>query len=209
MRKKWKEIGGQFCVVISSFFAVFMLQGLFMCIVGGSALFIAIYSHEDDDLFVLEFLGAFVFLFGFIFEVVADMQLRNHIKNPDNRGKLIKTGLWRYTRHPNYFGEAVLWWGVWLIACSIKWGWSTFFAALFITLIIRFVSGVPFLEEKYKDREDFKQYCKETNCFFPWFVRKVKEPQVHNSDQAPDPNDRKQTDSVHDEEGGTNKVIKM
>jgi len=68
---------------------------------------------------------------------------------------LIKNGLWRYSRHPNYFGEAVLWWGIFLIACSVDYGWATFFSALFITLLIRFVSGVPLLENKYKDRPEF------------------------------------------------------
>ena len=69
--------------------------------------------------------------------------------------KFIKWGLWRYTRHPNYFGEAVLWWGIYLIACSIPYGYYTVFSPLFITLLIRYVSGVPFLERKYKSNPEF------------------------------------------------------
>jgi len=69
----------------------------------------------------------------------------------------------------------VLWWGIFLIACSVEYGWITFFSALFITLLIRFVSGVPLLENKYKERPEFQKYMKETNIFFPWFVRKVEE----------------------------------
>ena len=69
--------------------------------------------------------------------------------------KFIMWGLWRYTRHPNYWGEAVLWWGIWIIACSIKWGWVTVFAPLFITVLVRFVSGVPLLEAKYKSNPEF------------------------------------------------------
>ena len=87
----------------------------------------------------------------------------------------MKTGLWRYSRHPNYFGEATLWWGIFLIATSIKWGWATFYSALTITILVRFVSGVPFLEEKYQVRRDFQIYMKETNVFVPWFHRKVDE----------------------------------
>jgi len=89
--------------------------------------------------------------------------------------KFIAWGLWRYTRHPNYFGEAVLWWGIWLIACAVEWGWVTVYAPLFITILVRYVSGVPLLEAKYKDNPEFQAYCEETNVFFPWFVSKRKE----------------------------------
>jgi len=99
--------------------------------------------------------------------------LANHLKNPKpGSGKFIKTGLWRYSRHPNYFGESLMWWGIWIISCSIEYGYVTIFSCLAITLLIRFLSGVPFPEEKYKDNIEWQQYCKETNVFFPWFVKK-------------------------------------
>jgi steroid 5-alpha reductase family enzyme len=63
--------------------------------------------------------------------------------------------LWRYSRHPNYFGEAVMWWGLYIIACGLEYGWILFYSPLFITLIIRFVSGVPFPEKKYKDNTEW------------------------------------------------------
>lgn len=162
-RQEWTRAGGKLLLCLNSFFVVFMLQGVFMLVVGSSVLFTAIFSHEDDDIFVLEPIGAFVFAFGFLFEAVADWQLSRFIKKPENKGHIIKSGLWRYSRHPNYFGEAVIWWGAYLIACGIQWGWATFYSALAITLLIRFVSGVPFLEKKYADREEFKEYKKETN----------------------------------------------
>ena len=84
--------------------------------------------------------------------------------------KFIKTGLWRYSRHPNYFGEAVMWYGISLIACSMTYGWITIYSAVFINLLIRFVSGVPFPEEKYKDNTEWQQYCRETNVFCLWFA---------------------------------------
>ena len=118
-------------------------------------------------------MGAAVWAFGFIFEMVSDYQLQAFRDNPDNRGKLIKSGLWRYSRHPNYFGEALLWWGIYIIACSVSFGWITVFAPAFITILVRFISGVPLLENKYKDRPEFQEYMKETNVFAPWFVRKV------------------------------------
>lgn len=162
-RRQWYEKGGQFLLIFNSFFIVFMFQGLFMCFVGSSVLFTAIWSEKSNSLFVQDYLGAGIFLFGLIFETVADYQLYAFRNNPQMRGTILKTGLWRYTRHPNYFGEAVVWWGLYLIACSIKWGWVTFYSAALITILVRFVSGVPYLEEKYKDRRDFKIYKEETN----------------------------------------------
>ena len=95
-------------------------------------------------------------LFGFLFEWIGDEQLKRHLADESmGKSKFIKTGLWRYTRHPNYFGEAVLWWGIYLLACSVPWGFATVYAPLFITLLIRYVSGVPFLEAKYESNPEF------------------------------------------------------
>ena len=127
----------------------------------------------EYEFYPLDVIGPVVWATGFIIEVVADWQLQQFRNNKENRGKIIKSGLWRYSRHPNYFGEALSWWGISILACSIKYGWITFYSAIFITLLIRFVSGVPLLEEKYKDRPEFQQYCKETNVFVPFCVRKA------------------------------------
>ena len=120
-----------------------------------AALYTAIYSSKEILVWT-DYVGATVWLFGFLFEAIGDHQLTVHLadKTPGKK-KFIMWGLWRYTRHPNYFGEAVLWWGVWIIACSIKWGWVTFYAPLFISLLVRYVSGVPLLEAKYKDNPEF------------------------------------------------------
>ena len=149
-----------------------------MVVVGSSSLFTGIYSDKNSSLFIQEYVGAAIFVFGIIFETVADQQMYSFKKDPANKGKLIKIGLWRYSRHPNYFGEAALWWGIYLIACGIKWGWVTFYSALSITLLIRYVSGVPFLEEKYSKRPDFQVYMKETNCFIPWFYRTLSDAEI-------------------------------
>ena len=90
-----------------------------------------------------------------------------------NRGQLYQGGLWRYSRHPNYFGECVLWWGIFLIACSLSRGWVSAVGPLLTTVLLRFVSGVPILEKKYRERDDFKLYMKRTNCFIPWFYKNV------------------------------------
>eukprot|EP00347_Sterkiella_histriomuscorum_P008053 403346553 len=172
LRERW-EAKGKCYYYFATFIFVFMMQAFFSLVVGSSALYISLWS--GDQFSILDAIGAFVWLFGFVFELVADRQMKQFREDPSNRGKLIKVGLWRYSRHPNYFGEAVLWWGIYLIACSVEYGWITFFSAGFITFLLRFVSGVPLLEEKYKNRPDFQIYMKETNIFVPWFVRKVSE----------------------------------
>jgi steroid 5-alpha reductase family enzyme len=124
-------------------------------------------------------LGLAIWIFGFVFECVGDQQLRMHISDQTpGKKKFITWGLWRYTRHPNYFGEAVLWWGIWVIACSNQYGWATFFAPLFISILVRYISGVPLLEKKYEERQDWKEYCHETNCFIPWFVNRKPNPHL-------------------------------
>lgn len=183
-RKEWYDKGGKFLVIFNSFFIVFMFQGVFMVVVGCSSLYTGIFSDINDDLFVCEYLGAVVFLLGIVCETVADQQMYGFKNNPENKGKLIKIGLWRYSRHPNYFGEAALWWGIYLIACGVKWGFATFLSALSITILVRYVSGVPFLEEKYAKRPDFQIYMKETNCFIPWFVRTVSESEKADIEQS-------------------------
>jgi steroid 5-alpha reductase family enzyme len=173
-REQWRNAGGCLLEFVASLNVVFMLQGLFMVVVGSSVFFTAIYSDGDDDLFVLEFIGAFVFLFGLIFEAIGDWQLSRFIKNPENKGHVIQSGLWSITRHPNYFGEAVVWWGAYIYACSIMWGFVTIWSAITITLLLRFVSGVPMLEKKYEDRKEFQEYKKRVNIFVPWFPKSKK-----------------------------------
>ena len=100
--------------------------------------------------------------------MIGDEQLRRFKQNPENKGKLITTGLWAWTRHPNYFGEAVLWWGIYLISLSADPGrFWLIFSPLVITLLLLFVSGVPMLEKKYEGREDWEAYKRRTSKFFP------------------------------------------
>ena len=119
MRADWTEKGGPTGYYWRALVYVFMLQALFSIICNSAALYVIIYS-KSDYLIWLDFIGIAVWIFGFVFELVGDTQLKNHIadKTPGKK-KFINSGLWRFTRHPNYFGEAVLWWGIYLIACSV------------------------------------------------------------------------------------------
>lgn len=94
---------------------------------------------------------------------------------PENKGKIMTQGLWRYTRHPNYFGEVVMWWGLYIVACGTPEGWKTFFGPLFIHLLLLFVSGVALTERYQKKKPEFRVYMKETNAFIPWFYTEVKD----------------------------------
>lgn len=171
-RRKWETVNTTWFPYFIAFWQVFMLQGVLGLLVGASALFVCLTS-PDEDLIWADYLGAVVWLIGMVLEIVADMQMNAFRKENGGKGLICKTGLWRYSRHPNYFGESVIWWGIFIISCSIEYGWATFFSALLITLFLRFVSGVPYLEEASKTRKGWTQYCEETNCFIIWFVRKA------------------------------------
>ena len=101
---------------------------------------------------ILVSVGLWAWVTGQFFEIVGDRQLQAFRDDESNKGQIMKKGLWRYTRHPNYFGEVFSWWGIWLLACSIR-GYYTVYSALFITLLIKYVSGPVFLEEKSLKRK--------------------------------------------------------
>lgn len=169
-RKAWESVNDTWFPYFIAFFQVFMLQAVLALLVNCSALYVSLAS-PNNNLIWLDYLGLLVWGFGMIFEIVADWQMKEFRKENAGKGLICKTGLWRFSRHPNYFGEAVIWWGVWIVSCSVDWGWATVFSCILITLFLRFVSGVPFLEKASVTRKGWETYCKETNYFFPWIVR--------------------------------------
>ena len=154
-----------------SFFKVFLLQGALMWII--SAPLLAAQSNPNPTRLIwLDYLGAILWGIGFFFEAVGDWQLARFRANPDNKGKLLNTGLWRYTRHPNYFGDAAQWWGFYLIATAAG-GYWTIFSPIIMTFLLRRVSGVTMLEKSLKEsKPGYKEYVEITNPFIPWFPRK-------------------------------------
>ncbi len=166
---KWREEWGRW-LVPRAFLQVFMLQGVLMLIIAYPIILVNAYPRPG--LTALDFLGLAVWIIGFYFEAVGDKQLAQFKQNPANKGHVIKTGLWKYTRHPNYFGEATMWWGIFLLGLSVPLGWSGLISPLTITGMLLFVSGVPMLEKKYKDNAEFQAYARVTSKFFPWFPKK-------------------------------------
>ena len=164
--KSWREQWNYF--YLRSYFQIFMLQGFLMLIIS-----IPLYfgnQYDKDQFGFTDFCGLVIFIAGFWFESVGDYQLNIFKRNPENQGKLITNGLWKYTRHPNYFGEVLVWCGIGIFTLSSQAGWMTLISPVVITLLLRFVSGVPMLEKKYDGRPDWEEYKKRTAAFFP-FVR--------------------------------------
>jgi len=121
----------------------------------------------------LAILGALLWLIGFLFETIGDWQLARFIKKnksydgPIEEKPVLDTGLWKYTRHPNYFGNACMWWGIWLVACEAPWGWATIIAPIIMTLLLTKVSGRDLLERDMKRRKTYQAYIQRTSGFIP------------------------------------------
>lgn len=158
-RKEWKLF------YLRSYFQIYLLQGLLLYLIVLPVLFIN--QSSILNLQFLDVLGLMVWVLGFYFESVGDYQLKQFVTNPANKGKLMDQGLWRYSRHPNYFGEVTQWWGIFIVSLSIPAGFITIIGPVTITLLILFVSGVPLLEKKYAGRKDFEEYKKHTSIFIP------------------------------------------
>lgn len=165
----WRREWGKW-VVPRAFVQVYMLQAILLMAIAYP--FVLINSMDKTGWQPVSYAGILVWGLGFFFEVVGDWQLEQFKKDPQNKGKIITSGLWRYTRHPNYFGEASLWWGIFLIALGAGLPWWTIFSPGIITWLLLFVSGVPMLEKKYKDRADFQAYAARTSKFIPWFPKR-------------------------------------
>lgn len=167
--QKWREESGKNWWWYS-FFKVFALQGLLMWIIA-IPLLVAQISPSPSRFVWLDYLGIVVWSIGFFFEAVGDWQLSRFKAKPENKGQLLKKGVWRYTRHPNYFGDAAQWWGYYLIAVAAGGFWSIF-SPIIMTLLLRNVSGVTMLEKTLKNsKPGYQEYVETTNAFIPWFPK--------------------------------------
>ena len=154
------------------FLNVWTIQGLWVTFTLAAALIAMTSTHRKElDLFALA--GLVIWIFGFAIEVAADAQKSRFSANPDNKGKFIQTGLWSRSRHPNYFGEIVLWIGVAVIALPVLqgWQWVALISPVFVTLLLTRVSGVPLLEakadQKWGGQENYETYKKKTPVLIP------------------------------------------
>ena len=167
--RNWRETWGK-AFVIRSYFQVFILQGCILLM--NIAPILVINTYDAGKLGVLDVFAVLLWVLGFSFESIADWQLDRFIADPNSRGNIMDRGLWRYSRHPNYFGEVTMWWGIYCLALSVPWGWISIIGPLTITGSILFVSGIPMTEKLMAKTPGFAAYKKRTSVFIPWFPEK-------------------------------------
>jgi steroid 5-alpha reductase family enzyme len=156
-----------------SFFQVFLLQGILMWLISAPLLGAQFYGSEKGP-GILDILGIILWITGLVFEAGGDYQLAAFKADPSNKGKVLNRGLWRYTRHPNYFGDSSVWWGYGFICLSAG-SYLPVLGAVLMTILIIRVSGVVLLEKSLvKQRPEYEEYIKNTSAFIPWFPKKIK-----------------------------------
>jgi len=157
---------------IVSLFKVFLLQGVLMWIVS-LPVQVGQLASTPDGIGILALAGCITWAAGFFFETVGDLQLARFKADDTNRGKVMDRGLWRYTRHPNYFGDFLVWWGLYLAALEGTGTWWTFVGPLVMSLLLIKVSGVAMLEKTITSRRPgYDEYVRRTSAFFPWPPRR-------------------------------------
>ena len=154
-----------------SFFQVFLLQGILLWIISAPLLSIQYFS-SSNPLNYFDYLAIMVWGIGFLFETLGDDQLSKFKSNPANKNKVLNTGLWKYTRHPNYFGDAAIWWSFGLFSIASG-SYLPLISCLIMNVLLLKVSGVVLLERTLTNSKPrYKEYMDKTPAFFPWFPKK-------------------------------------
>ncbi len=163
--RRWREEAGRNFWWIS-LVKVFLLQALVLWIVSSPLLLAHLGGREPFS--VLDVVGLVIWAFGFVFEAAADFQLNRFKKDPANTGRVMRSGLWSFSRHPNYFGEAVMWWGIALLTLASG-GWLAFISPLMVTFLLLRISGVTMLDAALAERRPgYEDYIASTPAFVPW-----------------------------------------
>jgi steroid 5-alpha reductase family enzyme len=129
-------------------------------------------NNDIRGLLWLDILGFSIWFIGFWYEAIADWQLFSFMKKEHNKDRVMRYGLWRYSRHPNYFGESLMWWGVYVVASSLPYGGFAIITPIVITFLLVYVTGIPWIEKAMAHNQEYKEYQKTTSKFIPWFVSK-------------------------------------
>lgn len=154
-----------------SLVTVFLLQAVLLWIVAWPVA-AGIGADHPGSIGTVEIVAALIAVTGLVLETTADLQLARFKANPANTGRVLNAGLWRYTRHPNYFGDAMVWWGIGLIGITTPGGWWSIVGPALITILLMRVSGVTLLEKRLaSSKPGYAEYAARTNAFFPWLPR--------------------------------------
>ncbi len=166
MKAHWGKMA-----TLYSFLEVFLLQGFLLFIIALPVMY-GITTHGVLFPTWFDIMGIALWTIGFLFETVGDAELGKFLKNPANKGHLMTSGLWSITRHPNYFGEVVVWWGIWLVAMAGHAPWWTIAGPLMITYLITHVSGIPMTEARQASHPEFADYKARVSRFIPLYPGK-------------------------------------
>ena len=160
LRKKWK--GSE---ALNSYLRIFLAQAVFASVTSTAVIFANL--SNSHSITAVVFAGLVIWVIGFFFEAMGDFQLKRFLREPKNKGKLMTKGLWAFTRHPNYFGEATMWVGIALISSAVFYGWVGIITPLLITYLLYFVSGVPMTEASFSKKPGWKSYKERVSKFVP------------------------------------------
>ena len=162
-RKNWGRHAN-----LKAYFMVFILQGTILVLLSSTLIFL--FKRRFDYWTVWTYVGLSISVIGFLCETVADTQM--HLFKRKHKGQIMTKGLWNYSRHPNYFGEMLIWWGLYIICLNYTFSAWLVFSPVLITYLLVQVSGVKMLERKYKDDPEYQNYIKTTSAFIPWFKKR-------------------------------------
>jgi len=160
----WRKAWGDW-FYLRSYAQIYLLQGCFLYCIALSVLVINNSPKLSMDILTLCGLG--IWALGFLCEAISDWQLAQFINDPNNKGRLMTSGLWAYSRHPNYFGEVTQWWGIWVVTLQTPHAWLAIISPLTITFLILKISGIPLLEKSMEGHPDFPAYKKRVSMFIP------------------------------------------
>lgn len=169
-REEWKK-QGMLYFFFRSLGQIYLLQGAVILVVLLPVMIVFVTTQAP--LVWYNWLGLAVWGVGFLFEFVGDYQLDQFIRKPENKGQIMTSGLWRYTRHPNYFGEATMWWGLFLIVLGLPLSHLAIVSPILITFLLTQVSGIPMLEKRWAGRPDWEEYKRKTSAFIPCLPKKA------------------------------------
>lgn len=165
-----REYGDRFWIV--SLFNIFLVQALFLWVIALVMQF-GQTAATPAHLTWLDGLGTLIWLTGFAFEALGDWQLARFKANPENKGKVMDRGLWAFTRHPNYFGETLIWWGIFVIVLSTPGSLWTIISPILITVTLVKITGIALTEKTILEkRPQYREYIRNTSAFFPWLPKK-------------------------------------